>query len=116
MVQVSAQVSVYPLRQEHLTPASDDALGIFRRHELNVKAGTMSTLIVGDNERVLSALEEAFDTTCRQGEVVMVVTLSNSCPVCAPPIRDRARACPVAGLSCVVGLDSDYQPSDRLGG
>ena len=80
MPRVSAQVSLYSLRQDHLAPAIDDALEVFRRHGLEVQPGTMSTLAVGEQEQVFSALPEAFRKAGDRGEVVMVVTLSNACP------------------------------------
>ena len=80
MPRVSAQVSLYPLRQEHFSAAIDDALEVFRRHGLDVQAGAMSTLTVGEQEQVLAALPEVFRQAADRGEVVMVVTLSNACP------------------------------------
>ena len=81
MVAVSAQVSLYPLRQTRLDPTIRRALAIFERHGLEVQAGAMSTLIWGDEERVFRALQEAFREASLTGEVVMVVTLSNACPL-----------------------------------
>lgn len=80
---VSAQVSLYPLRQTHLGPAIDEALDAFRRHGLDVQPGAMSTQVAGDEEKVFSALRQAFGRASQRGDVVMVVTLSNACPVCA---------------------------------
>jgi uncharacterized protein YqgV (UPF0045/DUF77 family) len=80
---ISAQVSLYPLRHEQLSPVIDEALGEFRRQGLEVQPGTMSTLVLGSEELVFSALREAFGKASRRGEVVMVVTMSNACPVSA---------------------------------
>ncbi|MGD2155768.1 MAG: hypothetical protein PVG14_01790 [Anaerolineales bacterium] len=41
----------------------------------------MSTLIAEDNETILAALKEVFQTTASNGESDMVVTFSNACPV-----------------------------------
>jgi uncharacterized protein YqgV (UPF0045/DUF77 family) len=86
MMRVSAQVSLYPLRQERLAPAIDEALQEFRRYGLEVQPGAMSTQVLGDEEQVFSALRMAFGKACKRGEAVMVVTLSNACPV---PARNR---------------------------
>lgn len=83
MLRVSAQVSLYPLRQEHLTSAVEEALNEFRRQGLEVQPGAMSTQVAGEEERVFSALRKAFGHACQRGEVVMVVTLSNDCPMFA---------------------------------
>jgi uncharacterized protein YqgV (UPF0045/DUF77 family) len=78
---IAAQVSLYPLRQASLSPAIDGALQIFREHGLDVEPGAMSTLIAGDDAAVFAALQEAFRRVAEQGQVVMVVTFSNACPV-----------------------------------
>jgi uncharacterized protein YqgV (UPF0045/DUF77 family) len=78
---ISAQVSLYPLRHKQLSPVIDEALEEFRRRDLEVQPGTMSTLVLGTEELVFSALREAFRKASRRGEVVMVVTLSNACPL-----------------------------------
>ncbi|MCR4406864.1 MAG: Ykof family thiamine-binding protein [Anaerolineae bacterium] len=81
MIGIAAQVSLYPLRQASLSPAIDQALRTFREHGLSVEPGAMSTLVAGDDTAVFAALQEAFRHAAEQGQVVMVVTLSNACPV-----------------------------------
>ena len=81
MVGIAAQVSLYPLRQEALSPAIDEALQIFRDHGLDVESGAMSTTITGDAAAVFAALQEAFRRVAGQGHAVMLVTFSNACPV-----------------------------------
>lgn len=80
MIGISAQVSLYPLGQEDLSPAIDEALRIFHKHGLQVYSGPMSTLIYGDDEAIFSALQTAFRRASEQGRVVMIVTFSNACP------------------------------------
>lgn len=81
MTGIAAQVSLYPLRQVALAPAIEAALRIFQKHGLEVEPGAMSTIITGDDEAVFAALQEAFRTIAQQGQVVMIVTFSNACPV-----------------------------------
>ncbi len=81
MIGTTAQVSLYPLRQESLSPAIDEALRIFQKHGLTVEPGAMSTVITGDDEAVFAALQEAFRRVAEQGHVVMSVAFSNACPV-----------------------------------
>jgi uncharacterized protein YqgV (UPF0045/DUF77 family) len=78
---LTAQVSLYPLRQPHLSAAIQQALDVFRGHGLEVVSGAMSSLITGEDESVFAALKEAFQAVSQHGDVVMVVTLSNACPV-----------------------------------
>ena len=85
----SAQVSLYPLRQERLSPTIEEALRIFREHDLEMQPGPMSTLILGENGTIFAALREVFVRAAEDGEVVMMVTLSNACPV--NPLDDREK-------------------------
>jgi tRNA-Thr(GGU) m(6)t(6)A37 methyltransferase TsaA len=85
-VKITAQVSLYPLRQESLAPTIDRALDIFRRQGLSVMPGPMSTLISGDLTDVFKSLQRAFEKTALDGvDLVMTVTLSNACP--APEVE-----------------------------
>jgi uncharacterized protein YqgV (UPF0045/DUF77 family) len=78
---VAAQVSLYPLRQPGLSSVIERALAVFREHELKVTPGSMSTVVSGDYDRMFHALKQAFLQAAEQGEIVMIVTLSNACPV-----------------------------------
>ena len=85
MTGIAAQVSLYPLRQASLAPAIEESLHIFRKHGLEVEPGAMSTIITGDDEAVFAALQEAFHYVAEQGQVVMIATFSNACPVPSQP-------------------------------
>jgi uncharacterized protein YqgV (UPF0045/DUF77 family) len=89
MIVVTAQVSLYPLRQESLTPVIGETLRILQESTLEVKPDTMSTLLVGDETTIFSALQQAFHYAAEQSQVVMVVTFSNACPI---PGRSEARS------------------------
>jgi uncharacterized protein YqgV (UPF0045/DUF77 family) len=78
---ISAEVSLYTLRQPKLSPVIGEALCIFRAHGLEVKPGIMSTLITGDDDAVFDSLKKAFGQAAGQGQVVMHVSVSNSCPM-----------------------------------
>jgi uncharacterized protein YqgV (UPF0045/DUF77 family) len=81
---LAAQVSLYPLRQPSLTPAIERALETFRAHGLQVESGTMSSVISGEDVALFKALREAFLQTAAEGHIVMIVTVSNACPVPGP--------------------------------
>jgi len=80
MYGITAQVSLYPLGEDDLSPAIDAAIGEFDRHGLDRQTGTMSTVVCGDDEKVFSALLDAFRGAAARGHTVMVVTVSNACP------------------------------------
>lgn len=77
---LTAQVSVYPLRQEALSPAIDAVIALWRERGLDVQPGAMSTLIAGDETTVWESLRAAFAVAAAYGETVMVITVSNACP------------------------------------
>jgi uncharacterized protein YqgV (UPF0045/DUF77 family) len=80
MSSISAQVSLYPLRQESIGPAIRDAVRALNQHGLKSRIGEMSTLVWGEEQAVFDALLEAFHAAAERGDVVMTVTLSNACP------------------------------------
>jgi uncharacterized protein YqgV (UPF0045/DUF77 family) len=78
---VSAQVAIYPLRQQRLTPAIEALLDSFKAQGLSAELGPMSTTVLGDADSVFGALREGFARAAESGHVVMTVTVSNACPV-----------------------------------
>jgi len=85
---ISAQVSLYPLQQAHLTPGVSMVADVLRAAGLEVRPGSMSTVIVGDSERVFDSLKASFQSAATLGDVVMVVSFSNCCPVTAGEQRN----------------------------
>lgn len=80
MSSVTAQVSLYPLRQLSIGPPIREAVRILRQHGLRMRIDEMSTLVWGEEEAVFAALQDAFHQVAARGDIVMTVTLSNACP------------------------------------
>jgi uncharacterized protein YqgV (UPF0045/DUF77 family) len=78
---VSAQVAIYPLRQDRLTPAITAVSRALEAAGLRPDVGPMSTMVTGEVSSVFRALEEAFVQAGASGHVVMTVSVSNGCPV-----------------------------------
>jgi len=78
---VSAQISLYPLRRDHLSPAVQEMQDALAAAGLDVTPGPMSTLVTGDGAAVFDALKTAFLRAAATGHVVMTATISNACPV-----------------------------------
>jgi uncharacterized protein YqgV (UPF0045/DUF77 family) len=78
---VSAQIAVYPLRQDRLTPAVTAVSAALQAAGLQPEVGPMSTLVTGETTVVFRGLENAFSRTSALGHVVMTITVSNACPV-----------------------------------
>ena len=88
------QLSVYPLRQEHLHGAIEAAVRAAKMAGLDVTVGRLSTFAAGDEESVFAALRAAFDAAKVHGPTVMVATLSSGLPSekTVAEIQDAARA------------------------
>ena len=78
---ISAQLSVYPLRQDQLSPAIQAVADALMAVGLQPHIGPMSTVVTGEVAAVFAALQQAFVRAAATGDVVMTVTLSNACPV-----------------------------------
>ena len=89
---ISAQVSLYPLRQASIGPAIRKAIRVLRQHGLGTRMGEMSTLVWGEEGDVFDALQVAFHQAAARGDTVMTVTFSNACPEVSPELNRRA--CP----------------------
>ena len=80
---VSAQVAIYALRQDRLTPAIAAVSRALEAAGLRPEVGPMSTTVTGEAAAVFRALQEGFVRAGDIGHVVMTVTISNACPVSA---------------------------------
>ncbi len=80
-MEISAQISLYPLGREHLAEDIAQFVEILRGNGLACEIGAMSTLVTGDSAVVFSALHQAFDAIASRGGCVLVSTISNACPV-----------------------------------
>ena len=110
MTSISAQVSLYPLGKENLAPAIDETLQIFQINGLDIVPGSMSTLIVGDEKAVFTALQSAFQRAAEQGRMVMVVTFSNACPT---PEKD-SRAVTLKAIGYVQNAFSEPEQPEKI--
>lgn len=78
---VSAQISLYPLRQARLAPAIEALRRALEHEGLDARVGPMSTLVRGDAARIFAALHAGFEEAASLGPVALSVTVSNACPV-----------------------------------
>ena len=76
----ACQFSLYPMRQPKLGPVLDIASAELRAVGLQPEVGTMSTYLEGSDEALFEGLKRAFRAAAAQGDVVLVVTVSNACP------------------------------------
>ena len=67
------------------TPAIEAVWAALRGRGLEYRVGSMSTTTWGVTDEVFAALREAFSYAAESGQVVMVITVSNACPVMSEP-------------------------------
>lgn len=79
-MKIQAELSLYPLKEPHISPYLEDFLNAIKKTGLEVKVGPMSTIISGESEHVFQALSDAFGRTAEKCKVVLSVKLSNACP------------------------------------
>ena len=77
---ISAQISLYPLKQAVINQSINETIQIFRDFGLEVMPGAMSTVIAGSEELIWRAVQNAFRVATKHGETVMTLTISNTCP------------------------------------
>lgn len=94
-----AQVSLYPLRRPTLMEPIDLFLERLRQTGLRVEIGPMSSHVSGESGHLFRALGEAFEVVARDSDVVLTVTVSNTCP----GGRGRTPDPPEAQRSCSPG-------------
>jgi len=80
MNKISAQMSVYPLRQEEVSPGIGAALDALTENGVKHEIGLMGTMLWGEDEEVFRALLAAFRKAATVGRTTMVVTISNASP------------------------------------
>jgi len=77
---ISAQINLYPLKQEKLSPAIEETWKVLEELRLPLKKGEMGTVVSGEAEKVFPALQAAFLRSAEKGPLSLVVILSNACP------------------------------------
>lgn len=78
---VTCQFAIYVLKTDAEDQAVERALAALRGLGVTPEAGTMSTLMQGDETLVFNALRAAFTAAAALGPTVLTATVSNACPV-----------------------------------
>jgi uncharacterized protein YqgV (UPF0045/DUF77 family) len=89
---VQAEISLYPLRTSKLSEAIDSFLGDLEDAGLTAHEGNMSSTLAGDVDNVFAALVRAFKVVASGFQVVLVLKVSNACPLCSPAQGNNADA------------------------
>ena len=78
---VQAEISLYPLRTNDLGRGIGMFLSALKAAGLSVQPGNMSSTVTGDADAVFSAVGAAFKAAVGNGQGVLVMKVSNACPV-----------------------------------
>ena len=73
-------MSIYPLRQEEVSPGIGAALDALADNGVEHEIGYMGTMLWGEDEKVFNALLDAFRKASSVGKTTLVVTISNATP------------------------------------
>jgi len=79
-MKVQAEVSLYPLRQNDLNEPIQQFIESLKSNDLEVKTGSMSSVISGEESIVFRSLQKAFAHAAKRHEVVLTAKISNACP------------------------------------
>jgi uncharacterized protein YqgV (UPF0045/DUF77 family) len=77
-VDFAAEVALYPLKTSNAGLVIDESIKSLEKLNLKYSVGPMSTQIYGTSEEVWSSLRSLFEKAQANGEVSMVVTLTNA--------------------------------------
>lgn len=78
---VQAEVSLYPLRTKEISPTLDSFIETIKTDAIVVETGAMSSRITGDIAEMFLALASGFAAVAKDQEVVLIIKVSNACPV-----------------------------------
>ena len=81
---IAAQFALYPLGVAHLGPILEEAIAAARATGAAVEVGAMASMLQGEEDQVFDALRAAWQAAAGHGATVLVVSVSNACPVSPP--------------------------------
>jgi len=77
---VQAEISLYPLGESEYGTRIKSFIEKLEKSGLDVKPGSMSTIISGECGDVFRILSEAYEGDISSGDSVLTVKVSNACP------------------------------------
>jgi len=80
-MRVEAEVSLYPLGEERLSPSINSFVHGLKEHGCEAEVGQMSTLVKGDSAQVFDALRAGYEKAAGHGGCVLIVHVCNACPM-----------------------------------
>jgi uncharacterized protein YqgV (UPF0045/DUF77 family) len=81
-MEITVEISYYPLDQEYETPVLDFILLLQEESKVKVEPGHMSTLIAGEYEDVMNLLSESIRPFMEKMPSVFALRITNACKTC----------------------------------
>lgn len=78
---VEAEVSLYPLTEEHLDHPVHDFADVLKKHGCTVDIGPMSSIVKGESSTVFEALRIGYEQAAQRSGCVLIVKACNVCPL-----------------------------------
>jgi uncharacterized protein YqgV (UPF0045/DUF77 family) len=75
------EVSLYPLGTSDLGPSISRFISILEECGCHVETGPMSTLVTAESAVLFDAMKQAYECAASEGGVVVVMKVSNACPI-----------------------------------
>ncbi len=80
-MQITAEISLYPLSGEYLLPIQKFIEGLSEREQISVEAGVMSSLIRGEYHDVMRIIEEEVYHVFEKDHAVINLKIANACEI-----------------------------------
>ena len=78
---IEADVSLYPLAEEHLKHPVHDFVHLIEQHGCSVENGPTSSIVKGESEQLFEALRKGYEQAALKSGCVLIIKISNVCPL-----------------------------------
>jgi len=81
-MEITPEISYYPLHNDYNRTVSQFVQQLSGRHNLQVKTGVMSSLVIGEYNDVMTALKETMQPFLENYSSVFKISLASACKPC----------------------------------
>jgi len=78
---LEADVSLYPLAEEHLQHPVHDFVELIEKHGCSVENGPMSSIVKGESEQLFEALRQGYEQAALKSGCLLIIKICNVCPL-----------------------------------
>ena len=81
MMNIEADVSLYPLAEQYLQHPVHDFVELLEKRGCSVENGPTSSIVKGESEQVFEALRLGYEQAALKSGCVLIVKICNVCPL-----------------------------------